>query len=205
MTKFEHNTQASACRLMKATFACSAVLVLFVSVAAAHARTVELTLHPAKATEAAKEHRLLPKAEELTGSDAVPLYQQAIDSLPDEYPRKRFSEWRAMAPDELPAARVKPELQKLKTTLDLATAAARCKQCNWPSVAPGKVTQQVLDDLSKYRELAFILDVQVKIQIAEGQYEQAIETLKTALAMAKHVGEAPTLAQGMVGLCIVAI
>ena len=203
MTEFGHSTQASAYRLTKATFVCFAVL--FLSAVGAHARTVKLTLHPAKATEAAKECRLLPKAEELTDANAVSLYQQAIQSLPHEYPRKKFSEWRGMPPDELPAAQVKSELQKLGTTLDLATAAARCKLCNWPSVAPGQVTQQVLDDLSKYRELAFILDVQVKIQIAEGKYEQAIENLKTTLAMAKHLGEAPTLAQGMVGIAIAAL
>jgi tetratricopeptide (TPR) repeat protein len=203
MTKFEHRTQASAYKLMKATFACSAVL--FLSVVAAHARTVEMTLHQAKATEAAKEYRLLPKPEELTDGDAVPLYQQAIKSLPDEYPRKKFSEWRGMPPYQLPAAQVKTQLEKLKPTLDLVNRATRCKLCNWPSVAPGQVSQQVLNELSKYRELAFILDVQVKIQIAEGQYEQAIESLKTTLAMARHLGEAPTLAQGMVGIAIAAL
>ena len=182
---------------------CSAVLSL--SVVAANGRTVELTLHPAKATEAAKEYRLLPKAAELTDADAVSLYGQAIESLPDEYPREKFSEWRAMPLDELRAAEAKSELQKLRPTLDLATAAARCRLCDWPSVPVGQVTQQVLDDLSKYRELAFILDVQVKIQIAEGQYEQAVENLKTTLAMAKHLGEAPTLAQGMVGIAIAAL
>ncbi|MFH1719478.1 MAG: hypothetical protein ABIF19_19165 [Planctomycetota bacterium] len=165
----------------------------------------ELALHPAKVSEQTQECRLLPKANEQTDADAVPLYQQAIQSLPDEYPRKKFGEWRTMRPNELPAAQVKSELEKLKPTLDLVTQAARCKLCNWPSVTPGQVSQQHMDDLSKYRELAFILEVQVKIQIAQGQYEQAIETLKTLFAMAKHLGDAPTLVQGMVGISIGAL
>jgi hypothetical protein len=62
-----------------------------------------------------------------------------------------------------------------------------------------------MDDLSKYRQFAFILDVQTKLQIAQGRYDQARETLKTSLTMAKHLGDAPTLIQGMVGISIAAL
>jgi tetratricopeptide (TPR) repeat protein len=96
-------------------------------------------------------------------------------------------------------------LNKLKPTLDLLYQATRSKQCNWPFVKPGQVSQQFMDDLSKYRQFAFILDVQAKLQIAQGRYDQAKETLKTSLTMAKHLGDAPTLVQEMVGIAIAAI
>jgi len=204
MTSSNQNQAPSEKRPIKQ--ACVLVAVFLSAVVPADAQRsigpVELTLRPAKTSAKAQQLRLLPTTEELTDADAVPLYQQAIQSLPDEYPRRKFGEWRAMQPDELPAAEVRAELEKLKHTLDLVTQAARCKLCNWPATTPGQVSQQVMDDLSKYREFAFILDVQAKIQVSEGRYEQAIETLKTTLATAKHMGEAPVLVQGMVGISI---
>jgi len=110
-----------------------------------------------------------------------------------------------LPPDQLPVEQVESALEKLKPTLDLLSKAARSKQCNWPFVKPGQVSKQFMDDLSKYRQFAFILDVQAKLQIAQGRYDQAIENLKTSLAMSKHLGDAPTLIQGMVGIAIAAL
>jgi len=165
----------------------------------------ELTLHPAQSTEAAQKYRLLPKIEEQTDTDAVPLYQKAIQSLPDDFNSKQFSDWRSLPPDQLPAKEVESVLKKLKPSLDLLTQATRCTQCNWPAVKPGQVSKQVMDDLRKYRQFAFILDVRAKLQIAQDQNDQAIETIKTALTMAKHMGDAPTLVQGLVGMAIASL
>ena len=166
---------------------------------------IELILHPTKETKTAQQCRLLPTAQEQTDNDAVPLYQKAIQSLQDDSQLKKFTDWRKMPPDQLPIQQVQAELKKLKPTIDLVTQATRCKQCNWPFIKPGQVGQQVMDDLSKYRQFAFILDVQAKLQIAQGQNDQAIETLKTSLTMAKHLGNAPTLIQGLVGIAIAAL
>jgi hypothetical protein len=166
---------------------------------------IELTLYPSKATKTSEEHRLLPPPEEQTNADAVPLYQKAIQLLPQKSQLKKFSDWRSLIPDQLPVEEVESELKKLKPTLDLVSQAAKCKQCNWPFIKPEQAQQQIMDDLSKYRQIAFIIDVQAKLQIAQGQNDQAIVTIKTGLAMAKHLGEAPTLIQGMVGIAIAAL
>ena len=166
---------------------------------------IELTVNPSKTTEAAQQYRLLPTAEEQTDADAVPLYQKAIQSLPQDYQSKQFSDWRKLPPDQLPVELVETALKKLKPTLNLLTQAARCNKCNWPFVKPGQVSQQYMDDLSKYRQFAFILDVQAKLQIAQGQYDRAIDTIKISLTMTKHLGDAPTLIQGMVGISIAAL
>jgi tetratricopeptide (TPR) repeat protein len=166
---------------------------------------VELTLNPSKTTQAEQKLRLLPTVEEQTDADAVPLYQKAIQSLPADFNQKQFSDWRSLPPDQLPTKEIESELKKLKPTLDLLTQAAGCKQCNWPFIKPGTVSKQFMDDLSKYRQCAFILDVQTRLQIAQGQYDQAMNTLKISLAMAKNLGDAPTLIQGLVGIAIAAL
>ena len=59
---------------------------------------VELTLHPAKATKTAQQLRLLLMKDELTDDDAVPIYQKAIESFPDNFPSQQFSDWRKTPP-----------------------------------------------------------------------------------------------------------
>jgi hypothetical protein len=185
------------------------VVILLLLASACHAsRTLpwtELTFSPAKATEAAQKYRLLPPTEEQIDADAAALYQKAIKSLPEDYQPKQFSDWRSLPSDQLPVEQVESAINKLKPTLDLLYHATRSQQCNWPFVKPGQVSQLFMDDLSKYRQFAFILDVQAKLQIANGRYDQARETLKTSLAMANQLGNAPTLVQGMVGIAIAAL
>ena len=57
-------------------------------------------------------------------------------------------------------------------------------------------------NLREYRTIAFFLDLQMRIQIAQGQYDKAIGTVQTGFAMAKHLGEGPNLLQGLVGIAI---
>ena len=182
------------------------VILLLSIVSACHASRnlpwIELTFSPAKATDAARKYRLLPTTEEQTDTDATTLYSKAIQSLPQDYQPKQFSDWRRLPPDQLPVEQVESALEKLKPTLDLLFQATRSKHCNWPFIKPGQVSQQFMDDLSKYRQFAFILDVQAKFQIAQKRHDHAKETLKTSLTMAKHLGDAPTLVQGMVGIAI---
>jgi tetratricopeptide (TPR) repeat protein len=190
-------------------FAAIFVIILFFA-SLSHAKRAlpwtELTFRPAKATETAQEYTFLPTKEEQIGTDAVTLYQKAIHSLPQDYQPKQFSDWRSLPPDQLPVEQVEFAHAKLKPTLDLLSRAARSKECNWPFIKPEQAhNQQFMDDLSKYRRFAFILDVQAKLQIAQGRYDQARETLKTSLAMAEHLGDAPTLIQGLIGISIASL
>ncbi|MHC4203135.1 MAG: hypothetical protein ACYSTT_00675 [Planctomycetota bacterium] len=184
------------------------ILLSIVSVCGASRtlRWTELTFPPAKVTEAAQKYRLLPTTEEQTDTEAATLYQKAIQSLPQDYQPKQFSDWRRLPPDQLPVEQVESALNKLEPTLDLLSQATRSKQCNWPFIKPEQAHEkQFMDDLSKYRQFAFILDVQAKLQIEQGRYDLARETLKTSLTMAKHLGDAPTLIQVMVGIAIAAL
>jgi hypothetical protein len=189
---------------MKRIITISIISLLLTSPALAYQELpwTELTIHPVKTTYTAKKIRLLPTSEEQTDTDAVPLYQKAIQSLPDNFPQQQFSEWRKLPPDQLPAEQVESEIKKLQPTLDLVSRAARSKNCNWPFIKPEQAQQQLMNDLSKYRQICSVLNVQAKLQIAQGQFDSAIKTITTGLTMAQHLGDAPTLIQGMVGISI---
>ena len=167
------------------------------------ARTVELTLYPAKAPESLQKYQLLPKAEEQTNADAVPLYEKAVKSLlKDSQIDQKIRQWVWTPIDKLPRKQVQSTLQQLKPTLQLVEQAAKCRQCNWPVAEAGQVTDELMKNLPKYRQVAYILALQARFQIAGGQYDKAIDAIQTGLAMAKHLGEAPTLIQGLVGTAI---
>ena len=189
---------------MKRIITISIISLLLTSPAHAYQELpwTELILHPAKSTEATQKLRLLPTTEEQTDTDAFPLYQKAIESLPDNFPQQQFSEWRKLPPDQLPAEQVESEIKKLQPTLDLVSRATKSKNCNWPFIKPEQAQQQLMNDLSKYRQICSVLNVQAKLQIAQGQFDSAIKTITTGITMAHNLGDAPTLIQGMVGISI---
>jgi len=181
------------------------VLVCFVTVffgvVPVKARTVELTLFPAKASEDAKKFRLLPTTDEQTDADALPLYRKAIESLPQDLQKDKINEWLKMPPQDLPLEQVKSILGQFSSALELLKQAGLSRKCNWPT---GEI-EAATEDLSKYRQAAFILALQARLQIAQGLSDEALSSIRTGLALARHLGEAPTLIHGLVGVAIGAL
>lgn len=184
---------------MKRTFIC--LVILLIAAAPMDARTVELMLHPAKAPEPAQKYQLLPKADEQIDADAVPLYKKAVQSLPKDFKTDQIREWARAPLDKLLIQQVQATLEKFKPTLELIEQASNYRQCNWPAAEVGTTTEE----LREYRKLAFLLALQSRFQIAKGQYNQAIGTIKTSLVMARHLGETLTLVQGVVGVAVCAL
>jgi tetratricopeptide (TPR) repeat protein len=181
---------------MKRVFIC--IIILLPAAVPVDGLTVELTLHPAKAPEPAQKYQLLPKAEEQTDADAAPLYEKALQALPKNFQIDQISQWLKTPPAKLPRQQVQSTLQHFKPTLQFLEQAAKCKQCDWPYLDDDTWSQ----NLREYRTLAFFLALQVRVQIAQGQYDKAIGTVQTGFAMVMHLSKAPTLAWGSVGLAI---
>jgi hypothetical protein len=60
-------------------------------------------------------------------------------------------------------------------------------------------------NLSEYRQLTLLLCLKARLEIAQGQYDKAVETIWTGLAMSRHIGEAPTIIQGMTGIAMATV
>jgi len=181
---------------MKRVLIC--IIILLLAAVPVDGYTVEMTLHPAKAPEAAQKYQLLPKAEQLTDADAAPLYEKAIQSLPGNLQTEKTSQWLKSPLDKLPCQQVQSTLQQFKPTLQLLEQAAKCKQCDWSYEYVDDETQS--QNLRGYRTLIFFLALQVRFQIAQGQYDKALYTMQTGFAMAKHLSNGPTIVDGFVGI-----
>jgi hypothetical protein len=162
-------------------------------------RIVSLVIEPS-ALDAGKSYALLLKAEELTENDAAVLYSEAAQALPAEIDGA-VADWRKMPLSQLPQARIQAVLQQAQASLDLVGRGARCEGGNWPPFVPGTLPP----NLTEYRQLAFLLCVEARLEIAQGQYDKAVGTIRTGLAMSRHMGEAPTIVQGMVGIAMATV
>lgn len=171
-------------------------LIILLAVVPAEARTVELTLHPAKSPKPEQKYQLLAKADEQSNADAAPLYEKAFQSLPSDSQMEEINQWLKISPDKLPRKQVQSTLQQLEPVLVLLEQAAKCKQCDWPYLDDDTLS----DNLRKHRRLLFFLALKMRFQIAQGQYDDAICTAQTGFAMAKHLGKDPSLVRGIVGI-----
>jgi hypothetical protein len=204
MAKLLHKKIISVNRLLTAISIC--LSVLFLTVVPADARRsakgpVKLTIYPAKAGELEKKYLLMVKTEDQIDGDAVPLYEKAIKSIPKDFNQDQISAWLKLPIGQFPQQQAEGTLQKYLEPLKLMARAARCKECNWPQVKPG----DQLGDLSSFRKLAYILELWARLEISRGGYEGAIIAMRTDFGMARHLGQAPTIIQGLVGISVGAI
>jgi hypothetical protein len=103
--------------------------------------------------------------------------------------------------NRLPRDEIQAVLKQADAALGLVEQATLCRSCNWPPFVQGTMPA----NLTEYRQLAFLLQVKARLQIAQRQYDEAIETIRTQLRMGKQVGECPTIMQGMVGVAIASL
>ena len=54
-------------------------------------------------------------------------------------------------------------------------------------------------DLTGFRKLAYIIELWARLEISRESYEGAAIAMRTGFGMARHLGQAPTIIQGLVG------
>jgi hypothetical protein len=205
MATFEYKTLRTTGRMVKGTFVC--FIILSVAAACANARRfadgpVKLVLRPAKAPEPPQKYGLLPKADRQIDADAVPLYEKAIQAMPNGRKQEdQIREWLKLPPEQLPVKQVEEFIQRHTESLRLAARAARCKECNWPEWKPGMPGPE----LTSYRKVAFVVALWVRWEIASGGHEGALLAMQTGFAMADHLSQGPTIVQNLVAVAVGAL
>ncbi len=87
-----------------------------------------------------------------------------------------------------------------------AVRAARMESIDWQIVADLKYDgiQLLLPDIQQLRDLARVLRVRARGEIARGDFAAAAETIQTHLALARTLNEHPTLIGSLVGIAVAA-
>jgi hypothetical protein len=191
-------------RLMKCAVVSLVILSLVLVPASARRSAkgpVRLTVYPVKSPSSAGKNRLLPMAEDLSDADAVPLYEKAVQSMPRNIRQDHIREWLKLPPDQLPQQQADEMVQKYMKSLKLVVQATKCKQCRWPDWRPG--TQ--IANLNEYRELVFAIELWARLELSRSDYDGALHAMQTGFAMARQMGEGPTIIQDMVGISMAAM
>jgi hypothetical protein len=137
----------------------------------------------------------------LTDEDGAAFYAKAAQALPSALNYQQIHTWLRVPLADLPQAQAQRILQQAQTSLDHVARGTRCKACNWPPFKPGTMPAHH----KEYRMLTQLINLKARLQIAQGRFDEAIATMEANLAMAKHVGEAPTVMQGMIGVAMAAM
>lgn len=154
----------------------------------------DIELYPVKQATS-QNLRLLPDPNELQ-VNAVDLYNKALSALPKKTDRTQFDSVQHMTVEDFNINKAKRVLKKYQKAINLAAHAGRCEQCKWPTREP------TMEPLSKYKTLARAIALKARMQIVQGQYDQALDTIQTGMAISRNLGWAPTIIEGLVGLGI---
>ena len=123
----------------------------------------------------------------------------------DWYPA--LEQWMAAPLKDFPREQVAPFLKQCESTFQEVEAGARSEQCDWgltEKVRKAGVAV-LLPDVQHMREIVNLLALRVRFQLAEGKPDEAVRTLQTGFAMARHVADQPSLICSLVGMAISAI
>ncbi len=169
---------------------------------------VQATARPATALH----YRLLPEPLERTPGNAAPLWQEAMLAergknqkiSPEE---DKWSDRREMPLKNLPRPAVQAFLARHAVPLRLARQAARREYCDWqqPELTFQNLQDLIPGSIQGLRTIAFLLSVQCRYQLAERRFDDAIDTLRTGFALARHIGNSQTLIQELVAIAIAQI
>ncbi len=90
------------------------------------------------------------------------------------------------------------------TSARQALYAARLEGCDWQILQQLKSDgiNLLLPDIQQLRSLSQVLKVRTRGQVKAGKFDDAIRTIQTNLALAKCLGEHPTLIGNLVGIAI---
>jgi hypothetical protein len=188
--------------------ACCVALLAVVSARAQGPEPIRLTLHRAAATAPVLRYRLLPELLEQKPGNAADLYKKAVPLLKltaDDY--KQLDEWDKLPPDRLPVEEVRRLLAGYKEALDLIDQGARREYCDWGLAERLRMSgvNALLPEIQPMREAARLLALRARVEIAEDRFDRAAHTLRTGLALAKHVGESGSLICCLVGNAVAGV
>ncbi len=164
----------------------------------------KLILSPMPEAREALKIRLQIPVSELKNANAALLYHSAAAECPEDGEDKlydKLNQWKGMPTDQLPRDEVMKALHQFKGTFRLIELAAVRSRCEW-DMPMEEGFAMMMPSLATYRRIAFALSLKLRLEIADGKVDDALVTLTNGLAMARGIGEGPTLIQDLVGIAI---
>jgi len=166
-----------------------------------------LSLVPAAEPVPAMSYRLLPRYLDQKTGNAALLYYSAAALCPDgdtDDIQQKISDWRDLPVDQLDRKEVDEALSSFSNCFHQIKLAAQRTNCQWELPLEDGFALQ-LPHLATFRRMIFAMQLQIRLKIADGQTDQALEMLQHGLYMGRSIAEGPTVIQDLVGVAITAV
>jgi len=166
-----------------------------------------LSLVPAAEPVPAMSYRLLPRYLEQKAGNAALLYYSAAALCPDgdtDDIQQKISDWRDLPVDQLDRKEVDEALSSFSSCFHQIKLAAQRNYCQWELPLEDGFALQ-LPHLSTFRRMIFAMQLQIRLKIADGETDQALEMLQDGFYMGRSIAEGPTIIQDLVGIAITAV
>src|SRR5207247_1651118 len=156
-------------------------------------------------------YRLLPEYLDLKPGNRADLYHRAMllaDGVGDEAKKKFYDdiydrctqESGVLLPKELSPAQVRERISVFRAALHELEGAAWRER--FRDLSGAEAIAVLLPECQSARNLARVLSLRCRQEIAEGRLNDARKTLQTTLQLARDIPETPTLINGLVGIAI---
>lgn len=173
-------------------------------------RTVQLQVDPAPEPRFALQYLLETPYMEQSSGNAALLYQTAVglmleaNRVEDAIDRDTLNRWYSSPPETLPVEDVRAALSRFRSAFRNLETAARCERCTWEYPIREEGFTYTMPQLVEYRGLSRLLCLKARIEIRDGDMDQALTTLRSGVSMARDLGGGPSIIQHLVGVSIAA-
>ena len=167
------------------------------------------------------KYKLMPMATELVPGNAATFYYRSYSVFAEASPNfldlfrgilkkddkgeeyYQVEKWLDMPLKDMPQKEVENHLNIFKNNfLREAELAALRQHCDWELHGRPEGLLLLLPDLQAYRSLGRIVQLKARLQLARGEYEQALQTLKLNFVLARDLCRGPTVIHTLVGNAI---
>jgi hypothetical protein len=172
---------------------------------------VELTVTPMAEPKPALRFRLLPISAELNPGNAAPIYLRLRHELSEEAWKQigeKHDAWSGLSLDKLPRSDARKFVDQWTGSASLLRIGTRRRDCDWAYPLAEQrqdVISILLPDCQSMRQWAYLLQIKARVETAEHNLSQAIDTIETGIAFGRHVGQGPFLINNLVGVAICSI
>ncbi len=166
---------------------------------------IRMDVRPAPAPSPALRYQLLPELNEMNPGNPIQNYMKCMMEQKkfffDEEAYQNREKLLTIPLKELPAQDLK---EYGRYALSQVDRAARLDNPDWQVLLKLKADgiELLLPEVQQIRSLARALQVRFRAEIAQCRFDDAIRTAKTMFAIARHLGEHPTLIGDLVGMAI---
>jgi hypothetical protein len=177
------------------------VLSIAGPVRAAEARPDEkqLSVHPAPLPQPSLRYCFMPDAADQTPGNAALAYLMASAQTPID---QRMNELLDTPMNDLRKAGAEDFLGKQDFALRRVRSATRCTECQWDPSFRQSGLAWIGDYLNRTRWMADVLTIKIRLAIADGRYDEAVDSLRDGFMLARNLAREGPLVQALVAVGI---